>query len=220
MILIILLILGVTLANFWIYWIFEYNFFIGELLIIETVLLVISVFPGKNKLVCILSFIILFLLSLFLLSNHFDKNIFSISTVESIRISKRQSFYAHELGKIYQNKIGLFYFDNLRIIFGKISDNFFTSLDLNLYFFPSLVSEYGKFSLILSPLFLLGVLFIIKNVKKIPLIYLLITLCVNALTRWDSKIGPLMMFPFLSLCIVAGFVKIIEKIRNLVSSII
>lgn len=217
MILNILLILGVTLSNFWIYWIFKNNFFIGELLIIETALLVFAIFPGKRKLISMFSIIILLYLSLFLTLNYFDKSIFSVSTIESIRIDQRQSFYAHELGRIYQNRIGLFYFDNLQVIFGKMSDNFFSALDFNSYFSPALISEYGKFSLFLSPLFLLGALLIIKDIKKIPIIYLLIALCVSTITHLDSILEPLIMFPFISLCIVIGFAKIIEKTRDLVS---
>lgn len=215
MMLTIFLILVVSLSNFWIYWIFKYNFLIGELLIIETTLLVFSVFPGKSKSVSVLSIAIIFFLGMYLLMNHFDKNLFSVSTIESIRINQRQSFYAYELGRIYQNRIGLIYFDNLRIIFGKMSENLFSALDLSLYFFTGLISEHGKISAVFSPLFLSGILFIIKNIKKIPIIYLLIALLVNVFIRLDSKLGPLIMFPFIIFCIIIGLVKIIEKIRGL-----
>lgn len=210
----ILVVLGISLCNFWIYWIYEYNFFLGEILVIETILLFLSTISQRSKATTILIFIILSLLSSIILINFSDKNIFSTSIVESIHIRDRQQFYALELGKVYQNRIGIFYFDYLRLIFSKISSNFFSALDLGLYFSPGLLIELGKYPLFFAPFFVMGFLSFVINLKVIPTIYFAVALCISTFANLDSKLGPLIMFPVISLCIAIGliqFLKIVAK---------
>lgn len=215
LIFILLTVLVVSLLNFWIYWIFEYNFFLGEILVIETMMLFISILFQKDRIIIILIFMILSFLSFSLLKNHLDNNIFSVSTVESTRIIRRQQFYANELGKIYQNRIGIFYFDNLRLIFSKLSSNFFSALDLGRYFSPTSLLEYEKFPLICAPFFIIGLLYLFAKIKIIPLIYLLVTLIVSSFTTLDAKLAPLLVFPFISCCIALGFIKLLGSIKVL-----
>lgn len=206
----ILLILIISLSNFWIYRIYEHNFFLGELLIIEAALLSMVALNQKGKIVTILIFVILFILGFFLLKNNFDKNIFSVSTIESIQIEERKMFYGTELGKFYGNRIGIVYFHNLRGIFGKINDNLFTSLDLSLYFetYPE------KYPLFFAPLFIIGFLSFLLNIRTVIVIYILIAIGISSFVTIDSKLGPITMFPFISLCIAIGLRKLIEKLHE------
>lgn len=205
--------LSASLFNFWIYWIFEYNFFLGELLVIESVLLYLSFLRKKNQVLLILIVIILTLTGSFLLVNHFDKNIFSVSEVESIRIRERQEYFAKELGQIYKNRVGILYFDHLRLPFSKISDNFFSALDLGLYFSPGALIDQAKFPILLAPIFIIGLLFLIREIKSIQIVYLLAALLISTFTKPDSKLGPLLMFPFVSLCLLIGLNRLIKIIK-------
>lgn len=214
LVLTILFVLVISLSNFWIYWIYEYDFFLGELLIIEAVLLFLSTLSRKTKAIPIFIFVILFLSSSILLINHFDKDMFSTSNVESIHIEERRHFYANELGKIYKNRVGIFYFDNLRLIFSKISSNFFSALDLGLYFSPGLLIELGKYPLTLAPFFIMGFLSFVINLKVIPTIYFAVSLFISSFTNLDAKVGPLLIFPIISLCIALGLVQFLTIVKN------
>lgn len=204
-----------SLLNFWIYWIFEYNFFLGEILVIETMLLFMSILFQTDKIIILLIFMILSFLSFSLIKSHFDNSIFSVSAIELTRVNQRQQFYANELGKIYQNRIGIFYFDNLRLIFSKFSNNFFSTLDLGRYFSPAPAIEYEKYPLIYASFFVIGLLYLFANIKIVPLIYLLITLIVSSFTTLDTKLAPLLMFPFICCCIALGFIKLLRGVRLL-----
>lgn len=210
-ILAIFAVLIISLSNFWIYWVYGNNFLIGELLIIETILLFLSTLFKKNKIISVFTFIILSVLGLFFVTNHFDKNIFSISTMESVHIQDRQQFYAQELGKVYKNRVGIFYFNNLKLIFSKISNNFFSVLDLNLYFATGSLLEYQKYPLFFAPLLIIGFLSLLVNLSRTPLIYLLIVLFISSFTNLDAKLGPLAIFPFISCCITIGLIEILKK---------
>lgn len=213
-ILTIFAVLVISLSNFWIYQIYEYNFLIGELLVIETSLLFLSTLSVKSKAIPILIFIIFSILSSILLINHFDKSVFAISTVESIQIRERQNFYAPELEKVYKNRVGIYYFDNLRLYFGKISNNFFTALDLNVYFAPASLIDYGKYPLLLAPLFIIGFLLLLATIRMTLMIYCILALITSSFINLDSKLGPLLMFPFISLCIADGLIKIIDELKK------
>lgn len=215
----ILTVLGISLFNFWIYWIYENNFLIGELLIIETVLLYLSTI-SRNKTISISIFIIITFLSFILLKNHFDKNIFTISTVESIRIHEREQYYNCELGKIYGNRIGIYYFNNLKLIFGKISDHLFSALDLNLYFSPAFLIDYAKYPPFFAPLFVAGFLTLLTKIRKAHWIYLIVSLFVSSFISLDTKLGPLLILPLVSLCIAIGLMKLIEISKKIILKIL
>lgn len=212
-----LVILGIILSNFWIYWVFEHNFFIGELLVIETFLLYLANRTKVNLTLSVLVIIILIILGAVLLPNHFDKNIFSVSEVESISIKQREEYFAQELGHIYKNRVGIFYFGNLRMTFNKISDNFFSSLDLGFYFSPGSIIEQAKFPLFFSPIFIIGLLYLIREIKTIQVIYLITAILISTFTKPDSKIGPLLMFPFINLCIIFGLNRLMKIISTTIT---
>lgn len=206
----IFLILFVSLSNFWIFRIFEYNFLIGEFILIETFLLLLITFYKTGRALIILIFLLLVIQGSALFINHFDRNIFSTSTIELMRINKRQQFYAQELGKIYQNRIGIYYFDNLRIYFSKISSNFFSNLDLSFYFSPSSIIDNGRYALFFAPLLLVGLIYLLTIINKVHILYFLIALIISAFINLDSKLGPILILPIINLCIVIGLVKFME----------
>lgn len=66
---------------------------------------------------------------------------FIFSPVELIQIGQRQHYYILELGKIYGNRFGIYYFDTLSPLFAKISNDFFANLTplFILFFFLILI---------------------------------------------------------------------------------
>jgi len=210
--LIIIALLLSTLSNFWIYWIFEKNFLLGELMIIETVLFFFLSLKKAPKVIPVLTLGLLLMISFYLITNHFDKNIFSPSVIDSIRVRERQPFYVAELGKIYTNRVGIYYFDNLRLAFNKISSNLFSGMDLSLYFSPRFPIDQEKLPLFLSPLFIIGFLSLLDRFKKL-LIYIIPALLVSSLISLDSTLAPILMFPFITVCITQGLIKVIGFLK-------
>ncbi len=105
-----------------------------------------------TKVAIILLAVIFFVLSIYLLTARFDQSLlqskkftsFSNSPAESIQIRQRQNFYALELGKVYGNRFGIYYFDTVRPAFNKVITGSLSNL---------------------TPLFILGFLLILINVK-------------------------------------------------------
>lgn len=210
----IILFFILTFSNFWIYWIYEFNFLIGEILIILTLLLYLSL-NLKNSKITLITFSLLVILSLFLIFSYFNKNLFSISQTDLIRTEQRKNFYANELGKIYRNRFGIFYFDKLRLNLSKIQEAFFTPMEWSLYFSPRRFKDYEKFSFFLSPFFIIGLLnFIINSTKKI-IIYFFIALTVHTFTTLNSNVSPLLFFPLLIVCIDQGIIISLRRIKQL-----
>lgn len=170
----------------------------------ETLLLFLS---AKYKIARLFVFIILIIVGLFFLTKHFDKNIFLVSNTELTQIDQRRPFYAEGFGKFYKNRFGIFYFENLRIYFGKISNNFFSMLDLS-SFFSQQTNNQEKYPLFLAPFFVLGILLLLLDSKKTPIIYLIIILLVNSFTNLNTKQRSLLMFPLINLCIVIGVLEL------------
>lgn len=201
---VIVIILGVSLSNFWIYWFYKYHFLLGSLLIVENTLLFLSTFSPVTKIVPILTFAIFLILSTYLLVNHFNREVFSVSVEESMQITKRQNYYGYELGKVYQNRVGIFYFDYLRLLLGKYASQFFSPLEWNVYFPSPRLIDYGKYPFILSFFFIVGFVYLLGTIKKTPLIYFGLALVVESLVSLESTMEPLLMFPYIGLCIMVG----------------
>ena len=210
----------ISLSNFWVYWIYKKSFLLGSLTIIETVLFFFLIYFEKvTKFMLTAILIILLIESTYLLTGNFDKNIFSPSIVDSIKIRQRQQFYNLELGRIYGNKLGIYYFDNLKLVFNKLNSNLFSNLDLSIYFSPRVLFDRDKFSLILSPLFIIGFLSLLSKSKKtllILLIYLVPALSVASFINVDSTIHPILMFPFMSVCLTVGLIELLKKLTSMI----
>ncbi|MCL4418088.1 MAG: hypothetical protein M1365_15620 [Actinobacteria bacterium] len=131
-----------------------------------------------------------------------------------MQIEERQQYYAQELNKVYKNRIGIFYFDNLRLIFGKISNNFFSALDLNFYFSQSPLIDNGKYPLLFTPLFIIGFLSLLVTLHKVHIIYFFTALSINAFINLDSKLGPLVIFPLMGFCISIGLIRSLKIIKR------
>ena len=214
-ILLVLIIFIVSMTNFWIYSIYQTNFFLGEILIIETALLYLSILPHKNIALPILIYIILGVISLILLTNNFDKSLFLTSINDSIRIDHRRNYFYNDLGKIYANIGGIIYFNKLRLYFNNIQSNLFYPLDWSVYFSPTRLIDEGKYALLFGPFFIVGLIYLIGKNKKTIIIYFIISLLVNTFIKLDHKLEPLLLFPIVNICIGLGLIKFIEKLKTI-----
>lgn len=220
--LLLIIILTVSLCNFWIYRLFEINFFLAELVIIETFLLFLSIFLKKNesphnkaedKLLSCLIYGIFSILTVALIINNFNKELVSVSTNESIQIDYRRDYFANELGKIYKNKLGIFYFDRVRPFFSKLQSQLFSPLDWRLYFAPLHPMDRERYSLLFSPFFIVGLLYLLKSIKRDILVYFLLSIVINTFINMD-KYEFALFFPLISLCIGLGVIILIEKVKG------
>lgn len=181
--------------------------FLTILQTIAAVLLGFLYFTKTSKAVLGLLVPILFVLSAYLLVYHFDKGLLSLSTMDTVKMLQRQQFYHSELGRIYGNRFGQYYFDNLSIVFEKASNNFFSALDLKRYFS-------SIFPIYFAPFFIVGFLFVLKNFKKIFLVYLVPGLFIGSLINFDDDARFILIFPFIIFCLIVGFIEIIRLIKK------
>lgn len=192
------------------------NIFLNIIIAALTILLFLST-RSKNKIIPLLTLILASALSLFLIVNYFDKSMFSTTELESIKTQERRVFLGKELGRIYGNRIGIFYFDSVRPFFGKLSNNFFSALDLTRYFSSDFLNYSDRYPLILALLAILGIVLFILDIKIIPLIYFLIAISVSSLINFNSKQNLLLMLPLINLFILKGLVKSLEVTKEKLS---
>lgn len=199
----LLIILGVGLGNFWLYQLLIDNVFFGLLLLLESILLFLAALPESSKKIQVAVFTALAGLSLFLLVTSFNKEIFYVSDFEKMVQKNRGEYFGAELGRIYGNRAGIFYFDKIRPVASKISGNFASNLDFAKYFLSKNTEE-RRYPVILLPLFLFGLLRLITANQKVPVLYFLFALAVNSLVGINGKTGPILLFPFFNFCIALG----------------
>lgn len=208
-----LLIFVLIFSNFWIFWIFEFNFIIGEIITVLTLLLFVNTF-SKSTIINLVIFLLLAFAGLFLLMNYLNHNLLTTSEIGKIRIEQRRNYYSQELGKLYGNKVGIFYFDKLKPDISKIQTEFFSSLDWNIYFSPKQLLSYEKFPLIFSPFFIAGLLYFIYKSNKVITTYFIISLLITTFITLDSMIRYSLLFPFIMVCVGRGIILLNQKVKT------
>lgn len=205
----IVLIVLISIANFWIWRIFVQSPILALALMLLSIFLILRL--------KVLSLILMILLSLFLLRTSFDTNLLYVSPLEKDKLENRHEYYAQNLGRIYRNRIGIYLHKNVSPYVARFEKNLAYNLDPNLYFFASHprerlgIDEFDKFPLIALPFFLigLGVLFLDKN-NFLP-IYVLAAVFISGFLFPGYRLGPVLMFPFMTAIIYLGLSRILEK---------
>lgn len=209
-IILFIIILVITFANFWIYRLFQTNVPLTILLVLESLLLFLSS-SLQLKQIQYLSIIIIVLLSIFLAKNYFDKALFTPTKMESIQKLKNHEYYAYELGKIYKNRAGLFYFGELKPSLNRLNYKLFSFLDLRTYFaFDNPAIYYPIF---FFPLFIFGLIDLLINPRLNLILYFFWSLFVSSLIYLGNNLDPVLLFPFFSICIGLGFIRIINYLK-------
>lgn len=135
--------------------------------------------------------------------------IFRINPEDIQQINTRRSYYPNQIvGKIFENKPGFF--------LDKYKENFFQGLDLNYYFFANHprerigIQEKEKIYWIWLPVFLIGLIWSLKNFILLPgLIFLGTLSLVSFFTKIDNF--NLVLMPFFILNIFYGLKRLILK---------
>lgn len=209
----------VCFGNFWIWFIFTRNLWLGLILILETVLFNLVINKFNIKFLALFIFIYFFLAA-YLLSTAFDKDIYKENPTEALMKRQRYEYLATDLGKIYKNRFSIFYHDNVNPILYKIQNNIFSAMDINVYFFAGhprereKVFEYEKYPFIFWPFFLFGIYLSIKKARNLLLLYFIISLLISSLIKQDLIFGPILFFPLINFILIDSFNYLINFISN------
>lgn len=215
----IIILLFVCLGNFWLWFIFSKNIWIGISLLIESILFYLIINRFNKKLFILFASIYLLLVT-YLFVNEFDKDIWKDTRTEALELRLRFEYLATNLGKLYKNHFAILYHYNISPRLYKIQNNLFSSLDINLYFFAGHprekleVNEFEKYPFILWPFFLFGVYLSLKKVKKIFLGYLIVSVLLSAFIRQNSILGPILFFPLINTILAEAFVYISDHVQT------
>lgn len=175
-------------------------------------------FHSGSKSILLLFLVLASLLIIICLKQRFDESIFRISPTEEQQLNKRHEFYAHNLGKIYTNRISLSYFKNYSFPLLKLERNFFGNLDTNLYFFASHpreragIDEFEKYIPIFVPFFLIGFIYSIYRPKLKIVAYFITALFISSFISPAFNLGPILFFPLINFVITMGFLLSMERI--------
>jgi len=198
-----LLLLVLIFANKWLWTIQKTNFFVFGLLILSTFFLS----KPKSKTITVILFFLLFVFQ-YQTTKKTDYH-----TLSPLEIDSRQQ----KLNYYPPSKIPLAWWLEGRPesrIFYLLKQNLFSSLDQNTYFFAyhpredNSMDVYPKFSFLLLPFFLLGLLRLIKN-QQLFVLYLsaLLPLALLVFIGHQNPLGSFLLFPFIIICIHQGLIK-------------
>lgn len=172
-------------------------------------------FKKRSLLPVALLSLILILISL---NDAFDESIFRNSALDIQKFHKRHEYYANGLGKIYTNRIALEFYKDFSTPLYKLQKNFFSNLDLNLYFFASHprervgIEEFSKYWLPFLPFLLIGLISLIYKPFKGFLIYILFISLVSSFISPKYNLGPILFFPIVNNIITMGILSSLRKI--------
>ena len=207
MFLLIILPLLAIIANNWTYGIYQSSALLGILLVGQTIILYLAVLKKNNKILYILIFI---LLAAYTLTQIRD---FDLSTVRKAGtspelqiIEQRQLYYKTELNWYYWNKFGKKYFDNIKPAGDKYTQRLYSGVDLSLYF--------EDYKIILFPLFMAGLIFLLRNSNRFIFAFFLLSFFIQGLFQIRDGSGYFYYYPFINSTVALGaymFLKRNEK---------
>lgn len=200
-------VLGVFAANLFIYGVFGKDPVIGLILMVESLLLYLSFF-SKNSLPKTLVFLLLALLVIISVKKGFDGNLFKNTFLEEYTIFKRHEYLAQGIGKIYRNRVAIFYFNELTPILSKFSRNLFASLDINY-----LLNLENIFSLLFTLPFVVGIYSLISEPKRAVILYFLVAFLASGFLAQGSY-GLYLFLPLVNLAVYLGLDRMIAFVRR------
>ena len=205
----LLIFLLVSLANVWIWRIIGSSPFLGLSIIILSFLLAFNL--------KIPSLILLAILGAFLLRTNFDTNLLYVSPFEKDKLELRHEYYAQGLGKIYRNRIGIYLDYKVFPHTSRFINNLAYNMDPNLYFFANHprervgVVEFEKFSYLLLPFFVIGLIPVLLGLSDFLILYFILSLLISAFVFPGYNLGSILIFPFIVAVIYLGILKIVRR---------
>lgn len=213
-------VLLVTLLNPWIWKIIPENFFLALLLVILSVsLFAVSCLKKYKTLIVTLTLVLTVLISSIVFSAAFDRELFIASNQEQLRQDSKHLYFSHDLGTLYLNKVGLYFYHNLDLPLYKLQGNLFSNLDLNLYFFASHpreragVGEFEKYHLIALPFFIAGIIISLQKKPWLLSFYLGAITIAGAFIRPDYVFGSVLSFPLINVIISLGLIYFLNVLN-------
>lgn len=212
-----LIFFGVLITSFWFWKVITTSLLLTLILVaLSNVIYIMNIKNGGKKLITFA--VVLPLFAFFIsLSQNIDSNILLETGVEKDIQIKRYRYLAADLGKVYRNRLGVFWHKEIELPVRKYQSNLFQIMDLNSYFFASHprerggVEEFEKFSPFLLPFFVAGIaIFIFKN--KFNFLFAIGMAVASAFVRPNYPLGPVLIFPVLLVSISLGIRYFFKKI--------
>lgn len=210
----ILIVITVSILNFWIWRIIKGDLALGLALVSLSVILTYIV---KIKLLgnfFLISIILAMFISTRLFITGFDNNLITLSPDQQKQLGERHGYFAIDLGKLFQNKFALRFYRDVYPYMNVYGSNIFNSLSPNLYFFANhprereKVEEFSMYPSILVIPFLIGVIYLLNSLRYLIAGYILFALFVTGFIKQSYIFGPVMFFPLINLMISVGILKI------------
>lgn len=211
--------IAILLTPWW--WvIIQRNILVGLLVFSLSLVVFVYFWRIRFRALFLLLLVLTMILIFIAVRDAFDESIFRNSALDIQQLNKRHEFYAKGLGKVYTNRISLTYLNKFNLPLSKLQSNFFSNLDLNLYFFASHprerlgVEEFEKYLPIFLPFFLVGFFYIIYVPLSKILIYLIAISLVSSVFSPNYNLGPILFFPIINFMITVGLILSMKIFRR------
>lgn len=198
------LVVAISLINFNLNKIFQINLLTAFFIFLLSILLFLSTSIKLPRLIYAVSLILFIFIGILILKDNIDPRLTSTTAVETYQAKDRHEYYSEGLGKLYRNRIGLFYFNQLRPVFTNLSQNVSNTLDFSRTF---------TYPLLFVPLFIIGFVCLLVKLYRFPFIYLGLALIICMFIISGSKLNILLIFPFVNLSVIYGVLTIINILR-------
>lgn len=142
---------------------------------------------------------VLFLASLIF---NFDKNRYSSTDYESLKVMERKEYYAKEFGWFYRNRVGTFIFYDFQKYLREYFDNLYSFLDLTVYFNP--VYNKTRFLFFLLPFFIYGFIKILLTLDLGSAVFASFMIFLMGLVDTNSLRGLDFIYPLFILFLTEG----------------
>ena len=205
-----------AVSNWWFWRMVRFDLLVAVLSLGLSVILSLSVFGLLSKFSNKVLLTLFLLVSAISLYNGSDRGLFLTQPLENDLIERRHEYLAKELGKVYRNRVGLYYHKKLIPVIFRLQKNFFSNLDINLYFFTSHtrervgVDEFSKFPFIFLPFASLGLIKVFWEKNKLVLVYFILAALVSTFLHPTYNLGPVLFFPLINLLFFKGLLVIIK----------
>ncbi len=184
------------------------NLLLRVFVLTQSILLFIT-YINNNRRFSVLVFVLLIVGVLASLKYGFNKTLFVPTLLEQDTIIRRGELFAGEFGKIYKNRLGLMYFNQLRPTLMRYVNGSFSFMDFNLLFNTQKIVSI----LLLLP-FGLGLIQIIKNFNRTLIVYFMAVLIINGFLIPRSIYGVYLLLPLINLCITIGLIKLYKLSKH------
>lgn len=210
----LLLILVITLLSSWTWVIFSINIFVYLALFLLSFLTFIFL-AGHHLLLPPKILKVIFLVALIFISAYsmlvsFDRQLFSTSKLQSVQIKDRKEFYASELGSLYRNKYGIYYFDKVRPSVNKYINNIAALVDINGLFLIGFGENQlqTRFPIFFLPFMVIGLFIFLSKINKQAILIISFIFLTTGFLNTENSLGPLLIYPIVVSSIGMGFIKL------------